>query len=71
MLIILNQKCLKCDYRFEWKSQINAIIPTDEDQHLIRDTEVSPETQQVGSVVRHPAKCQNLLVITPLKCKSV
>ncbi|XP_070775705.1 uncharacterized protein [Enoplosus armatus] len=47
-LIILNQQCLQCDYRYQWKSQVNASVPTAEDQHLTGGTEVTPETQQVG-----------------------
>ncbi|XP_074507359.1 uncharacterized protein LOC141777206 [Sebastes fasciatus] len=43
VLIILNQQCPQCDYRNQWKSQINASVPGDGDQHL---TEVKTETQQ-------------------------
>ncbi|XP_073347255.1 uncharacterized protein [Pagrus major] len=32
LLIILNLRCLKCDYSFQWKSQVNAIVPEAEDQ---------------------------------------
>ncbi|KAE8290930.1 hypothetical protein D5F01_LYC10522 [Larimichthys crocea] len=32
LLIILNQQCLQCDYRYQWKSQVNASVPTEEDQ---------------------------------------
>ncbi|XP_037644107.1 protein suppressor of hairy wing-like isoform X2 [Sebastes umbrosus] len=34
VLIILNQQCLQCDYRNQWKSQISASVPTAEDQRL-------------------------------------
>ncbi|KAI3374962.1 hypothetical protein L3Q82_021486, partial [Scortum barcoo] len=42
MLVILNQQCLQCEYRNQWKSQVNA----SEDQHLTGGTEVTPEGQQ-------------------------
>ena len=50
VLIILNQQCLQCDYRNQWKSQVNASVPTAEDQCLTEVVEVdlTPETQQVG-----------------------
>ncbi|XP_076601043.1 uncharacterized protein LOC143329160 [Chaetodon auriga] len=32
-LIFFNQRCLQCEYRYEWKSQVNASIPTDEFQN--------------------------------------
>uniref|UniRef100_UPI0037E87BD2 uncharacterized protein n=1 Tax=Semicossyphus pulcher TaxID=241346 RepID=UPI0037E87BD2 len=40
LLIILNQQCLQCDYRHQWKSQVDANVPTNE---------VPTETQQVSS----------------------
>ncbi|XP_044223227.1 zinc finger protein 8-like isoform X1 [Thunnus albacares] len=46
MLIILNQQCLQCEYRNQWKSQVNASVPPAEVQHLTEGTEVTPETQQ-------------------------
>uniref|UniRef100_A0A8C9X6F2 Zinc finger protein 662-like n=1 Tax=Sander lucioperca TaxID=283035 RepID=A0A8C9X6F2_SANLU len=51
VLIILNQQCLQCDYRNQWKSQVNASVPTAEDQHLTEVVEVdlTPETQQTVS----------------------
>ncbi|KAG7524601.1 Zinc finger 813 [Solea senegalensis] len=30
-LIVINQQCLQCEYRFQWKSQINAKVPAAED----------------------------------------
>uniref|UniRef100_UPI0037E94EC5 uncharacterized protein n=1 Tax=Semicossyphus pulcher TaxID=241346 RepID=UPI0037E94EC5 len=45
---ILNQQCLQCEYRHQWKSQVKANVPTDEGQHLTGGTEVTPETQQVA-----------------------
>ncbi|XP_039999221.1 zinc finger protein 33A-like [Xiphias gladius] len=38
VLIILNQQCFQCEYRSQWKSQVNASVPTAE--------EVTPETQK-------------------------
>ncbi|XP_054452354.1 zinc finger protein 556-like isoform X2 [Anoplopoma fimbria] len=46
LLIILNQQCLQCDYRNQWKSQVNASVPTAENQHLTEVVEVTPQTQQ-------------------------
>ncbi|XP_034743115.1 zinc finger protein 345-like isoform X3 [Etheostoma cragini] len=37
VLIILNQQCLQCDYRNQWKSQVNASVPTAEDQQLTEE----------------------------------
>ncbi|XP_068558071.1 uncharacterized protein [Cebidichthys violaceus] len=49
LLVILNQQCLQCDYRNQWKSQVDAGVPTDEDQHLTEVEEVTPESQQMLS----------------------
>uniref|UniRef100_A0A3P8SFV5 Uncharacterized protein n=1 Tax=Amphiprion percula TaxID=161767 RepID=A0A3P8SFV5_AMPPE len=43
LLIILNQRCFKCDYRNQWKSQINADVPTAEDRNLAGGSEVKSE----------------------------
>ncbi|XP_044075056.1 uncharacterized protein LOC122886659 [Siniperca chuatsi] len=45
-LIILKQRCLQCEYRYQWKSQVNASVPTAEDQHLTGGAAATPETQQ-------------------------
>uniref|UniRef100_A0A4W6DTL2 C2H2-type domain-containing protein n=1 Tax=Lates calcarifer TaxID=8187 RepID=A0A4W6DTL2_LATCA len=39
VLIVLNQHCLQCEYRNQWKSQVNAIVPPTED--------VTPESVSV------------------------
>ncbi|XP_054452554.1 zinc finger and SCAN domain-containing protein 12-like isoform X2 [Anoplopoma fimbria] len=49
VLIILNQQCLQCDYRNQWKSQVNASVPTAENKHLTEVVEVTPQTQQMMS----------------------
>ncbi|XP_031710993.1 transcription factor E4F1-like isoform X1 [Anarrhichthys ocellatus] len=46
LLMILNQQCLQCDYRNQWKSQVDASVPRAEDQHLTEVEEVTPESQQ-------------------------
>ncbi|XP_042285491.1 zinc finger and BTB domain-containing protein 49-like isoform X4 [Thunnus maccoyii] len=43
ILIIVNQQCLECEYRNQWKSQVNASVPT---AHLTGGIDVTPETQQ-------------------------
>ncbi|XP_056248150.1 transcriptional repressor CTCF-like [Seriola aureovittata] len=43
ILIVLNQQCLQCEYRNQWKSQVNASVPSAEDQHQTGGTEVTPE----------------------------
>ncbi|XP_035526523.1 myoneurin-like isoform X1 [Morone saxatilis] len=43
VLIILNQQCLQCEYRNQWKSQVNASVP---DQHPRGGIDVTPETRQ-------------------------
>ncbi len=48
VLIILNKQCIQCEYKDQWKSQVNARVPTDEDRHLTGGIDVTPETQQVG-----------------------
>ncbi|XP_051250801.1 uncharacterized protein LOC127360397 isoform X1 [Dicentrarchus labrax] len=51
VLIILNQQCLQCEYRNQWKSQVNASVP---DQHSRGGIDVTPETQQtVSTDVNH------------------
>ncbi|XP_034558481.1 zinc finger protein 761-like [Notolabrus celidotus] len=47
LLIVLNQQCPQCEYTHQWKSQINANIPTDEDPEQTECIDVTPETQQV------------------------
>ncbi|XP_042352913.1 LOW QUALITY PROTEIN: uncharacterized protein LOC121950890 [Plectropomus leopardus] len=51
LLLILNQQCIKCTYRNQWKSQVNASNPAAEDEHLREAVEVdlTPKTQQTGS----------------------
>uniref|UniRef100_UPI0037E7D908 zinc finger protein 658B-like n=1 Tax=Semicossyphus pulcher TaxID=241346 RepID=UPI0037E7D908 len=44
VLIVLNRQCLQCEYRHQWKSQVNASIPTAEGQQLTGGTEVDLET---------------------------
>ncbi|XP_026168384.1 zinc finger protein 33A-like isoform X1 [Mastacembelus armatus] len=46
LLITLNQQCLQCEYRNQWKSQISASVPTADDQHLTGGTEETPGTQK-------------------------
>ncbi|XP_039999219.1 transcriptional repressor CTCF-like isoform X4 [Xiphias gladius] len=36
-------QCLQCEYRNQWKSQVNASVPTAEDQHLTGGTGGTPE----------------------------
>lgn len=48
VLIVLNQQCIQCEYRNQWKSQVNASVPTTEDHHQTGDAEVTPEAQRVG-----------------------
>ncbi|XP_060900652.1 RE1-silencing transcription factor-like isoform X1 [Labrus mixtus] len=47
LLIIFNQQCLQCGHRNQWTSQVDAKIPTDEEQHLTGCVEVTPESPQV------------------------
>nr|XP_046264919.1 zinc finger protein 239-like isoform X2 [Scatophagus argus] len=49
LIIILNQQCLQCEYRNQWKSQVNASVPTASDQHLTEGVAVTPETPQTVS----------------------
>ncbi|XP_070830522.1 uncharacterized protein [Chaetodon trifascialis] len=43
VLIHLNQRCLQCEYRHKWKSQVNASVPSDE------HSDVPPESKQTVS----------------------
>ncbi|XP_030016939.1 zinc finger protein 492-like [Sphaeramia orbicularis] len=45
LLIILDQQCLQCEYRNEWKSQVNASVPTME-QHLTGGRDVTLESHR-------------------------
>ncbi|XP_037315283.2 uncharacterized protein LOC119209807 isoform X1 [Pungitius pungitius] len=47
LLIVLNQRCLQCDYRSQWRSQVNASVPAAEDQHL---PEATPALLQINAV---------------------
>uniref|UniRef100_A0A3B4XI85 Transcriptional repressor CTCF-like n=1 Tax=Seriola lalandi dorsalis TaxID=1841481 RepID=A0A3B4XI85_SERLL len=44
ILIVLNQQCLQCEYRNQWKSQVNATVPPAVYQDPTGGTEVTPET---------------------------
>ncbi|KAM8727856.1 uncharacterized protein AB9X84_001376 [Acanthopagrus schlegelii] len=48
VLIVLNQQCLQCEYRNQWKSQVNASVPADDDQHLTGGTDVTLLTRQAA-----------------------
>ncbi|XP_071376902.1 uncharacterized protein [Centroberyx affinis] len=45
-LLIMNQQCLQCEYRHQWKSLANASFPTAEGQHLTGDAELTAQTEQ-------------------------
>lgn len=47
MLLVLNKKCLQCDYRKQWKSQVNARVPAAADKHLTGGTGVTSEVKAV------------------------
>ncbi|XP_054452698.1 myoneurin-like [Anoplopoma fimbria] len=64
VLIILNQQCLQCDYRNQWKSQVNASVPTDEGQHLTEVVEVTPQTQQEMSTDDSPSSTAFSEIVT-------
>ncbi|KAM4552682.1 uncharacterized protein PAE49_016077 [Odontesthes bonariensis] len=44
VLFVLNQQCLQCDYRRQWKNLSDVGIPAAEDVHLTERTEISLET---------------------------
>ncbi|KAF3699344.1 Zinc finger protein 813 [Channa argus] len=48
VLIVLNQQCLQCEYRNQWKSQINASIPAAEDQQLTGGRRVTSKAQKAN-----------------------
>ncbi|XP_023261182.1 zinc finger and SCAN domain-containing protein 22-like [Seriola lalandi dorsalis] len=56
VLIILNQQCLQCEYRNQWKSQVNASVPTAE--------EVTPETQKELPTDDNPCSAVSSEVVT-------
>ncbi|KAM8851401.1 uncharacterized protein AB9W97_022108 isoform 2-T4 [Spinachia spinachia] len=47
LLVVLNQRCRQCDYRSQWRSQVNATVPAAEDQHL-PEVDATPGTQQAA-----------------------
>lgn len=49
-LIILNQRCLKCNYKNQLKSKASASVPVAEDGGLTGETK-TPETQLVGTLM--------------------
>ncbi|XP_070700989.1 uncharacterized protein [Pempheris klunzingeri] len=49
LLIVLNQRCLQCDYRNQWKSQVSASVPAAEDERLPGGVDVTPMIQQAAS----------------------
>ncbi|KAM3605501.1 uncharacterized protein V6R79_026320 [Siganus canaliculatus] len=51
-LIVVNQQCHRCNYRFQWKSQANAGVPTVE--HQTGGSEETPECQQATPEVEVP-----------------
>ncbi|XP_075954713.1 uncharacterized protein LOC142956841 isoform X1 [Anarhichas minor] len=64
LLMILNQQCLQCDYRHQWKSQVDASVPTAEDQHLTEVEEVTPESQQEVSTGDNPSSSAFSEIVT-------
>ena len=48
VLIVLNQQCLQCEYRNQWKSQVNASVPAADDQTMTGGTDVTLLTGKVG-----------------------
>uniref|UniRef100_A0A3B4ZX58 C2H2-type domain-containing protein n=1 Tax=Stegastes partitus TaxID=144197 RepID=A0A3B4ZX58_9TELE len=53
LLIVLNQRCLKCEYRNQWKSQVNADVPAAEDRNLTGGAEVKSEVKHHESDLMH------------------
>ncbi|XP_035811179.2 zinc finger protein with KRAB and SCAN domains 8-like [Amphiprion ocellaris] len=47
VVIVLNQQCLSCDYRNQWKSLVGASVPAAEDKPPSGDTEVKSEMVSV------------------------
>ena len=64
VLIVLNQQCLQCEYRNQWKSQVDASVPAADDLHPARGTDVTLLTGQVGlelsDKLRHRARTVHL-----------
>uniref|UniRef100_A0A671WEV9 RE1-silencing transcription factor-like n=1 Tax=Sparus aurata TaxID=8175 RepID=A0A671WEV9_SPAAU len=48
VLIVLNQQCLQCEYRNQWKSQVIASVPEADDQQLTGGTDVTLLTGQAA-----------------------
>ncbi|XP_072220348.1 uncharacterized protein [Leuresthes tenuis] len=44
VLFVLNQQCLQCDFRRQWKNLADVGVPAAEDVHLTERTEISLET---------------------------
>ncbi|XP_026169405.1 serendipity locus protein delta-like [Mastacembelus armatus] len=44
-VLVLNQQCLQCEYRNQWKSQMDANVPSAEDAELTGATEVPLEVE--------------------------
>uniref|UniRef100_A0A3Q1FZH1 Zinc finger protein 485-like n=1 Tax=Acanthochromis polyacanthus TaxID=80966 RepID=A0A3Q1FZH1_9TELE len=47
VVVVLNQQCLSCDYRNQWKSLVNASVPAAEEKPLPGGTGVKSETVSV------------------------
>ncbi|XP_026231145.1 putative zinc finger protein 66 isoform X2 [Anabas testudineus] len=46
VLIVLQQQCLQCEYRNQWKSQVSASVPATAGHHLPAGTDVTAEAQK-------------------------
>ncbi|KAM9845047.1 uncharacterized protein ACBR49_011808 [Aulostomus maculatus] len=49
VLVILSQQCVQCEYRHQWKSQVNARVPADDDGHMTGGTEVNLEEKRTDN----------------------
>lgn len=67
VLITLKQQCLQCEYKNQWKSQMDASVPAAEDQgtpagdETVPSEQVSSETQEVG--FKHSDR-QHILILS-------
>ncbi|XP_059199760.1 zinc finger protein 28-like [Centropristis striata] len=63
-LIMLNQQCLQCEYRYQWKSQINTSVPTAEDSNLTGGTGVTSDIQQEMPTDDNPSSAVTSEIVT-------
>ncbi|XP_056149898.1 zinc finger protein 135-like [Lampris incognitus] len=65
-LVTMNQQCIKCEYKFQWKSQVQASLPTAQGQQQTGDTESTAQSHQEGLHQAEPSHYGSNCSVVPV-----